>query len=75
MQNIAKYLGKHPKYKYVYIYQKKDKSNTIYYIGRFQKGNTVICRVSELNDKQCALVLDKKLIELGYEPINILKRK
>ncbi len=67
MASTLIYKGKSDKYKRVYIYEIKD---VIMYQGVFGKKHRYF-----KTEKEAALFVDKKLIELGKEPVNILVRK
>lgn len=64
-----KYLEKSKKYKYVYKY--RDSSGNETYDG-------IVYRTKKqgfLDERKCALWVDKMLLSKGKEPVNILVRK
>lgn len=68
-QRATKYTGKSKKYKYVYEYVSSNGSITF-------EGRVVGYRKQGfLDDRKCALWVDKQLISKGKEPVNILVRK
>ena len=67
-----KYVGRSTKYKYVSLYKSRKTGETIWQgcidnIGKVFKGLT--------GEHDAALFIDKHLISLGKEPVNILKHK
>lgn len=64
-------------FKYVRELQWKTGNKPNYFHGKyyFGKPKKHVTSCNATTARECALLLDKKLIELGYEPINILKRK
>lgn len=64
-----KYLGKSKKYKYVY--KCRDGSGNETYDG-------IVCKTRKqgfLDERKCALWVDKMLLSNNKEPVNILVRK
>ena len=74
--SMTKDVGK-TEYKYVRELQWKTSNKPNYFHGKYYIGSPKkqVCSCNGKTARECALLLDKKLIELGYEPINILKRK
>ena len=65
------YKGK-ASYRHVYIHRSQGKY--IIYVGKIQINRKVYSSYFD-TEKEAALFVDMKLIELGKEPVNILKRK
>jgi len=72
--SMTKDVGK-TEYKYVRELQWKTGDKPNYFHGKFTKEKKHVVSCNATTARECALLLDKKLIELGYAPINILKRK
>ena len=73
-RNNSTLVGSSEKYKYVRIYEYKD--GTIFYQA-YQpksKGNRAWNKCF-MNEREAALSVDKKRIERGFEPLNILVKK
>lgn len=64
----------HPEYKHVNIYKLGDQTRFKAYIG-FGTLRVTQWGCTFMTDKEAAIAVDKKLIEFGKEPVNILKRK
>lgn len=70
-QKIIPEQCKSEKYKYVYVL---DYGNLYRYLAEInRKGYR--CRKYFDTEREAGLYIDKKLLELGEEPVNILKRK
>jgi len=67
--SATKYIGKSKKYKYVYEYVSRNGSIT------FEGKLLGYRKQGFLNERDCALWVDKQLISKGKEPANILVRK
>ena len=68
------HIGKHPDYKYVYVIMV---CGDVLFTGRVwsRKYEKQWSKGGFRNAKDAAVWVDKKLIEDGREPINILKRR
>jgi len=67
--HAKKHIGKSEKYKYVYIY--RNSVGNIAYFGKVAKYK----KQGFINERDCALWVDKILLDMNKEPINILVRK
>lgn len=69
LKTLSKNLGTSEHYKYVTIFKYKE---VIYYRAGLAKYKWA---KYFNNEREAAIAVDKKLIEKGKEPVNILKRK
>lgn len=68
----TKYLGKSEKYRYVYLRRCRTTRKILYLFKKRHKGKTVSKMYD--NERSAALAVDKFLISVGLEPVNILKK-
>lgn len=73
---MNKFSTKSSKYKGVHFYNRGNlKSDKDYWIAQYNMPNNKQWRVYKATEREAAIAYDKKMIELGREPINILKKK
>ena len=70
------YVGKSKLYKHVYLY--KNSSGDITYHGAISKSKKCISQIAKggfESERECAIWVDKQLLYLNEEPVNILIKK
>lgn len=71
LRKQAVHIGPHPTYKYIYLRQLG--LDIVYFASIYNK--KIKWQNQFSTEKEAAIAVDKKLIQVGMDPVNILKKK